>query len=105
MQINYNIPSTVTVYTLPERLDAINADGTYADIKKHLDDNVPHLILDAGELGYISSRGIYTLLLIRKELLNRKVTIAIIGSKAFIRELLGSFNAGRDLIGHKDKNE
>jgi hypothetical protein len=78
-----------------------HADGVYADIKKHLEDTVFHLLLDAGDAAYIFSKGIYARVKIRGELFSRRGYIAIIGLRAFSREVMGSFKEGRDLIGQR----
>jgi anti-anti-sigma regulatory factor len=42
--------------TLPARLDALTAEGVYADVEKILAGGIRHLTLDAGAMAYLSSK-------------------------------------------------
>jgi anti-anti-sigma factor len=84
-------------FTLPERLDALTADGVYADIERMLEGGIRHLTLDAGAMAYLSSKGVRVLVRMRAAFQNQGAVLRLVNLQAFAGEVLRASGLGVDL--------
>jgi anti-anti-sigma factor len=92
-------PTRAVTFSLPERLDALTADGVYMEIHRIWKGGSHRLILDAGAMAYISSRGIRALLRMRKDVRRDGGVLVLENLRAFAREVLTASGLGDDLEG------
>ena len=70
LNINKTIEGTKAVYTLDGRLDTVTSPDLEESLKECLD-SIDELVLDFGNLDYISSAGLRVLLSAHKSLIKR----------------------------------
>lgn len=77
-----------TVFTLPERLDALTAETTQRELSNLIGDHRQQLVLDAGPMAFITSKGVRTLSGIRHQLEAKGGTLTLVEVQTFVRQVL-----------------
>jgi anti-anti-sigma factor len=97
MKADRHATTPVQVFVLPERLDALTADGVYADVEKISNGGIPYLTLDAGAMAYLSSKGVRVLLRMRARFQKQGAVLHLANLQAFAHEVLKASGLGADL--------
>ncbi|WP_321946680.1 STAS domain-containing protein [Paraburkholderia sp. J10-1] len=95
MANQFEMIGTVLVACLQGKLNSTNAEQTEAQILQHINRGTNQLVIDLGELDYISSAGLRVVLVTAKRLKQSAGQMALCGISNPIREVFeisGFFN-------------
>ena len=87
MDINTETSNGVLIAAPEGRIDGINALQFQEALNSKIDDSVSGVVIDMGELNYISSAGLRAVLLISKALQQREAKLVLCALQAPIREV------------------
>lgn len=87
MDINTERSNGVLIAAPEGRIDGINALQFQEALNNQIDESVSGVIIDMGDLNYISSAGLRAVLLISKALQQREAKLVLCALRAPIREV------------------
>ncbi|MDJ0781583.1 MAG: STAS domain-containing protein [Desulfosarcinaceae bacterium] len=90
-------PAAAVRLALPERLDALTAMAVYDHYRQFIDSGACCLTLDAGAMAYISSKGIRSLLRLRRACHAAGGSLCLENLQSFAREVLAASGLNADL--------
>lgn len=87
MDINTETSNGVLIASPEGRIDGINALQFQEALNSRIDDSVSGVVIDMGDLNYISSAGLRAVLLISKALQQKEAKLVLCALQAPIREV------------------